>query len=46
MELERNVKIKWTDGIKNEEVFQKAKKERLLLTNFTKETPLMERAYS
>jgi len=31
MELEKNVKIKWTDRITNDEVFQRAKEERLLL---------------
>jgi hypothetical protein len=31
MVLEKNVKIKWTDGITNDEVFQRAKEERLLL---------------
>ena len=30
MEMEKNVKIKWTDRIKNYEVFQRAKEERLL----------------
>jgi len=31
MVLENNViKIKWTDGITNDEVFQRAKEERLL----------------
>ena len=29
----RMLKIKWTDRIKNEEVFQKVKEERLLLKN-------------
>jgi hypothetical protein len=28
------LKIKWTDGITNEEVFQRAKKERLFLKIF------------
>jgi hypothetical protein len=31
MELEKNFKIKWTNRIKNDEVFQRAKEERLLL---------------
>ena len=31
MVLEKNVKIKWTDGMTNEEVFQRVKEERLLL---------------
>jgi len=31
MELEKNVKIKWTDRITNDDVFQRAKEERLLL---------------
>jgi hypothetical protein len=31
MELERNVKIKWTDRITNDEVFRRAKEEKLLL---------------
>jgi len=31
MVLERNVKIKWTDRITNDEVFQRAKEERSLL---------------
>jgi len=30
MVLEKNVKIKWRDGIKNDEVFQRAEKERLI----------------
>jgi len=30
----RMVKIKWTDRISNDEVFQRAKEERLLLKNF------------
>jgi hypothetical protein len=31
MELERNVKLKWTDKITNDEVYQRVKGERLLL---------------
>jgi hypothetical protein len=31
MVLEKNVKIKWTDRITNDEVFQRAKEEILLL---------------
>ena len=31
MVLENYVKIKWTDRVTNEEVFQRAKEERLLL---------------
>jgi len=30
MELEKNVKIKWTDRITNDEVFQRAKEGLLL----------------
>ena len=31
MELEKNVKNKWTDRITNDEVFRRAKEERLVL---------------
>jgi len=34
MVLENYVKIKWTDRVTNEEVFQRAKEERLLLKIF------------
>ena len=34
MVLERMLKIKWTDRITNDEVFQKVKEERLLLKIF------------
>ena len=39
----RMLKIKWTDRITNDEVFQKAKEE-IFLKNFEKQTPLMDRA--
>jgi hypothetical protein len=39
-------KIKWTDRITNDEFFQRAKKERLLLKILKKYTPLMDRAYN
>ena len=42
----RRLKIKWTDRITNDGVFQRAKEERLLLKNFTKQTPLVDMAYS
>jgi len=39
--------IKWTDRITNDEVFQKAKEERLFLKiKKKKQTPLMDRACS
>jgi hypothetical protein len=41
----RTLKIKWTDRITNDKVFQRAKEERLLL-KIKKQTPLIERAYS
>jgi hypothetical protein len=34
--------IKWTDRITNDEVFQRAKEDRLLLKILKKETPLMD----
>jgi len=40
------LQIKWTDSITNDEVFQKAKEERLLLKIKKKQTPLMDGAYS
>jgi len=40
------LKIKWTDRIKNDEVFQTTKEERLLLKIKKKYTPLMDRAYN
>ena len=42
----RIIKIKWTNRITNDEVFQRAKEERLLLKIFKKQTPLMDRAYN
>jgi len=45
MVLGKNVKNK-TDRIKNDEVFQRAKEERLLLRIEKKKTPLMDRAYN
>jgi hypothetical protein len=38
------LEIKWTDRITNDEVFQRAKAERLHL--FSKQMPLMDRAYN
>jgi hypothetical protein len=35
VELEKNVKSKWMDRIKNDEVFQRAKEKRLLLKILT-----------
>jgi hypothetical protein len=40
------LKIKWTDRIMNDEVFQRAKEGRLLLKIFEKQMPLMNRAYN
>jgi len=40
------LKIKWTDRITNDEVFQRVKEERLLLKLKKKKTPLMDRAYN
>jgi hypothetical protein len=45
MVLEKNVKNK-IDRITNDEVFQRAKEERLLLKILKRETPLMDRAYN
>jgi len=43
----RMLKIKWTDRIRTDEVFQRAKEERLLLKITTrKQTPLMDRAHN
>jgi hypothetical protein len=42
----RILKMKWTDRIMNDEVFQRAKEERLLLKLFKKKTPLADRAYN
>ena len=42
----RMLKIKWIDRITNDEVFQRAKEERLLLKILKKYTPLMDRAYN
>ena len=51
----RMLKIKWTDRITNDEVFQRAKEERLLLNIYIYiyiyiytyiYTPLMDRAYN
>jgi len=45
----RMLKIKWTDRIMNDEVFQRAKEERLLLKikkKKKKKTPPMDRAYN
>jgi len=39
------LEIKWTDRIMNDDVFQRAKEERLLL-KIKKKTPLMDRAYN
>jgi hypothetical protein len=39
MVLEENVKIKWTDGIMNGEVFQRAKEERVLFKILTLSDP-------
>jgi len=39
MELEMNVKIKWTERIRNDEVYQRAKEERLLLKIKKKNRP-------
>jgi hypothetical protein len=39
------LKIKWTDSITNDAVFQRAKEERLLL-NFLKIVPTLDRAYN
>jgi hypothetical protein len=41
----RMLKIKWTDRITNDEVFQRAKEERLLLKILKRQTLLMDRAY-
>jgi hypothetical protein len=38
--------IKWTDVIKNDEVFQRAKEERLLLKNLKNRCHIMDRAYN
>jgi hypothetical protein len=40
------LKIKWTDGITNDEVFQKAIEGRLLLKMLKSSTPLMDSACS
>jgi hypothetical protein len=40
------LKIKCTDRIKNDEVFQRAEEERLLLKIKKKQTSLMDRAYN
>jgi len=40
------LKIKWTDRITNDEVFQRVKEERLLLKLKKRQTPLMDRAYN
>jgi hypothetical protein len=42
------LKIKWTDRIMNDEVFQRAKEERLLLKikKKIKQMPRMDRAYN
>jgi len=40
------LKIKWTGRIPNDEVFQRAIEERLLLKINKKQTPLMETAYN
>jgi hypothetical protein len=42
----RMLKIKWTDRIMNDEVYQRAKEERLLLKIFFFFLPLMDRAYN
>jgi len=48
----RTLKIKWRDRITNDEVFQRAKQERLLVKikkkkkKKKKQTPLMDRAYN
>ena len=39
------LKIKWTDRITNDEIFQREKEERLLLI-ILKKLPLMDRAYN
>jgi hypothetical protein len=41
----RMLKIKWTDRITSDEVFQRVKQERLLLKHL-KSAPLMDRAYN
>jgi len=41
----RMLKIKWTDRITNDEIFQREKEERLLLI-ILKKLPLMDRAYN
>jgi hypothetical protein len=46
MVLEKNVENKITDRIRSDEVFQRAKEERLFLKIKKKETPLMDRAYN
>jgi hypothetical protein len=40
------IKIKWTDRIMNDEVFQRVKEEKFFFLNFKKWTPLMDRAYN
>jgi len=40
------LKIKWTDRITNDEVFQRVKEEILLSNILKKQTPLMDRAYN
>jgi len=40
------LKIKWTDRITNDDVFQKAKEERISLQILKRQTPFMDRAYN
>jgi hypothetical protein len=42
----RMLKIKWTDRMRNDEVYQRAKEERLVLKFKKKLTPLVDRTYN